>query len=344
MAKKIPLIQPDAQRAVNWNEKAVQAVIDEHGHVLCGIKVDGIRAHLFRQDSGLKIVTRAGHEIPAMSGWHERILGAWDVLGFGEHVVLDCELHIPGVDFQKTSGLLRRNDPLPEEYTPQLVILDVFGMGHLLGQVYGSPSSPSFGHRLTSIARKLGGKTLLTSSDLFVGEAIAAVDSVAALRGYYDQSRLLGYEGLIVKDPRAEVRNGKVAGFWKLKPGCGMPGWEGDGVVIAHVWGDDTKANAGLIVGFRVRLDDGSESNATGLTQAQMEEYTQCVVGCGCVGLCKERGLASDEVSATCRAVNKPYLGRVARIEAMERTNSGSLRHPKFIAFRDLDSAPGELA
>lgn len=323
MAKKTPLIQPDAQRAVNFNEKAVQAVIDEHGHVLCGIKVDGIRAHLFRRDSKLHIVTRAGHEIPAMSEWHERILGTWDVIGFSPEAVLDCELHIPGVDFQKTSGLLRRNDPLGEEYGPQFVILDVYGMDHLLGK---KADSPAFGHRLTSIARKLDGKTLLTSSDLLVGEAIAAVDSVAALRGYYDQSRLLGYEGLIVKDPRAEVRNGKVAGFWKLKPGCGMPGWEGDGVVIGYVWGDADKANAGKIVGFRVRLDDGSESNATGLTQVLMDEYTRAYQACW-----------EDQ-----RPV--PFVGRIARIEAMERTNGGSLRHPKFIAFRDLDGAQGELA
>jgi ATP-dependent DNA ligase len=136
----------------------------------------------------------------------------------------------------------------------------------------------------------------------------------------------MGYEGVIVKDPRAEVRNGKVAGFWKLKPGCGMPGWEGDGVVIGYVWGDADKANAGKIVGFRVRLEDGSESNATGLTQAQMEEYTNAVA-------------PWDHTTKIA-----PYIGRIARIEAMERTNGGSLRHPRFIGFRDLDSAQGELA
>jgi ATP-dependent DNA ligase len=296
----------------------VQAVIDEHGHVLCGIKVDGIRAHLFRRDSKLHIVTRAGHEILAMSEWHERILGTWDVIGFSPEAVLDCELHIPGVDFQKTSGLLRRNDPLGEEYGPQFVILDVYGMDHLLGN---KADSPAFGHRLTSIARKLNGKTLLDSAEIFVGEALTAAYTLDGVRGAYKDARGMGYEGVIVKDPRAEVRNGKVAGFWKLKPGCGMPGWEGDGVVIGYVWGDADKANAGKIVGFRVRLDDGSESNATGLTQAQMEELTAEYNHWG--------------ISA--------HMGRIARIEAMERTNGGSLRHPRFIGFRDLDSAPGDL-
>ncbi|MNJ09311.1 DNA ligase [compost metagenome] len=333
MSKKTPLIQPDAHRAVNWNERAVQAVIDEHGEVYYGLKVDGMRAHLFRIGADadvLKVVTRAGHIIESVSARHEGILAEWDRLGFAKNAVIDAELHIPGTDFQTACGMLRRQRPLDAGVRIQFVVLDVFTQAHLTGEVYGKPSSPTFGHRLTSIARRLEGKTLLTSDDLFVGEAIGKANSIAQVQDGYRYARTLGYEGIIAKDPRAEVRNGKVSGQWKLKPGCGAAGWEGDGVVIGYVWGEAGKANEGKIVGFRVQLNDGSESNATGLTQALIAEYTAAW----------QAWMDADNAEWP----EAPYAGRVARIEAMERTNGGSLRHPKFIAFRDLDSAQGDLA
>lgn len=327
MSKKDPVIAADAHRACNWNEKAIQAVIDEVGYVLVGIKLDGMRCHLYRTGENFEnvvAVTRAGHEILALRDMYPAILRWWNDNGVAVDAVIDSELLIPGKDFQEACGLLRRHAPLPEDATPQFVILDLYRHQDLLKS---DGKTPSYGHRLTGISRKLGGITHLTTDvQLFVGEAIAKTETIDGVRELYSQSRAEGFEGIIVKDPRAEVRNGKVAGQWKLKPGNGAPGWEGDGVVIGYVWGEQGKANEGKIVGFRVRLDDGSESNATGLTQAQIAEYTGEV----------RMGQIIDAHGA--------YIGRVARIEAMERTNSGSLRHPKFVAFRDLDSAPGELA
>ena len=327
MAKATPIIAADAHRAVNWNEKAIQAVIDEVGYVLVGIKLDGMRCHLYRTGENFEnviAVTRAGHEILALRDRYSAILRWWTDKGIAVDAVIDSELLIPGRDFQEACGLLRRHTPLPEDAVPQFVVLDIYRHQDLLKS---DGKTPSYGHRLTGISRKLDGITHLADTDaLFVGEAIAKASNLASVKALYDTARDQCFEGIIIKDPRAEVRNGKVAGQWKLKPGNGAPGWEGDGVVIDYVWGEAGKANAGKIVGFRVRLDDGSESNATGLTQAQIAEYTAEV----------HAGQIMDAHGA--------YMGRVARIEAMERTNSGSLRHPKFVAFRDLDSAPGDLA
>lgn len=336
MAKATPIIAADAHRAVNWNEKAIQAVIDEVGCVLVGIKLDGMRCHLYRTGENFEnviAVTRAGHEILSLRERYPAIKEWWDSKGLAVDGVLDTELLLIGKDFQEACGLLRRHGPLPVEIVPQFVILDLYRQQDLLKS---DGKTPSYGHRLTGISRTLDGVTHLADRLVrdvdFVGEAIAKASNLASVKALYDTARSQGFEGIIVKDPRAEVRNGKVSGQWKLKPGNGAPGWEGDGVVIDYVWGEVGKANEGKIVGFRVRLDDGSESNATGLTQAQIAEYTKEYHDCILTSATGER-----------LDINT-FIGRVARIEAMERTNSGSLRHPKFIAFRDLDSAPGELA
>lgn len=333
MAKKTPILVPDAHRAVNWNEKAIQAVIDEVGYVLVGIKLDGMRCHLYRTGDNYEnvvAVTRAGHEILALRGRYDEIKGIWDDIGLAADGVLDTELIIPGIEFQEASGILRRHEPIDTELCVQFVMLDLYRMQDLLKS---DGQTPSYGHRLTGISRALDGVTHLAEptglrpNSSIVGEAIAKAETIEAVRILYETARVQGFEGIIVKDPRAEVRNGKVSGQWKLKPGNGAPGWEGDGVIIGYVWGEVGKANEGKIVGFRVRLDDGSESNATGLTQAQIAEYTSAVKAAGAQ-----------------RPVQHVFINRIARIEAMEKTSTGSLRHPKFCGFRDLDSAQGVLA
>lgn len=335
MSKKTPVIVPDAHRAVNWNETAVQEVIDAAGHVLVGLKLDGMRCHLYRSGPALDqvmAVTRAGHEVLALRGRYPDILRLWDELGFGKECVLDTELLLPGLPFDELSGHLRRHANLANELHAQFVVLDCYGMQHLLKS---DKQTPAYGHRLTSIARRLGGATHLYTSPQdtrtsITGEAVHKCLTVDAVWQAYRDARAAGLEGIIVKDPRVPVLNGKVKGQWKLKPGNGAPGWEGDGVVIDYVWGEVGKANEGKIVGFRVRLEDGGEVNATGLTQAQIAEYTH-------------EWERFDPRSGR-HSTKGAYMDRIARIEAMEKTASGSLRHPKFCGFRDLDSAQGALA
>ena len=156
-----------------------------------------------------------------------------------------------------------------------------------------------------------------------------SVRSIDDIRDLYQRARAAGYEGLILKDPHLLPRNGKVSGWWKVKPGCGAefaPGFEADGIVVGYVWGDAEKANAGRIVGFRVRLEDGSEVNATGITQEQMALYTV------------------NYKETTTSEWGTPYIGRACRVSGMERTKDGSIRHPHFDGFRDLDSAQGVKA
>jgi hypothetical protein len=87
------------------------------------------------------------------------------------------------------------------------------------------------------------------------------------------------------------------------------------------VWGTPGLGNAGLVVGFTVELEDGTLCDATGLTRSQMLTFTACM-----------HGTAADKAQV---------LGRYAEISYMEKTRTGSLRHPNFVRFRDLEYAPG---
>jgi len=332
MSKVKPRVLPvKAHRAVDWNEKAIRKVIAERGYVFAGIKVDGMRCHVLKIEGGVVFLTRAGIEIPALARYKEDFQAAWlREWNLTDSMVLDCEVWIPSMNFEEGGGVLRRDEVVPHGLV-QFVVLDIISKGQLCAEP--QDLTAAYVARHTGIVGRFPSVFGPQNFDLMVSEALAKVTDVADLPRIYGVSRQMGFEGLVVKDPSLAPRNGKVSGMWKVKPGCGAefaPGWEGDGKIIDYVFGDPTKANRSKIVGFRVALEDGTEVNATGLTQEQMSTYTDEVNAWGAQGL---------------KAVGcSPFIGRYAEVTAMEKTAGGSLRHPSFRRFRDLDSAPGVKA
>lgn len=330
------LWHPKGHRAVDWNEKAIQKVLDEHGCVYAGLKEDGIRCHIFLDDTGtVRITTREGIEIKALEAERQNWQHAFDYVRGGalsylnvnfRDRVIDAEVVVPGIPFEDASGLLRRHEQV--ERHALFVLFDC----PLKGDFDGSaPSGETLIERRALLRTEHWDERLPGSEhpeNWWVYEDSAICYSVADIRNRYEYVRGLGHEGLVIKDPRLAYRQGKVSGWWKVKPGCGAewaPGWEGDGKVVGYVWGDEGKANAGKIVGFRVALEDGTEVNATGLTQAQIAEYTETHSYIMC---------DSDD----------PFIGRYCEVRAMEKTKAGSLRHPSFYAFRDLEYCLGVKA
>lgn len=331
MSKVKPRVLPvKSHRAVDWNEKAIRKVIAERGYVLAGIKVDGMRCHILKIDGEVMFLTREGIEIPALARYKEQFKDAWQKnWALTDYLVLDCEVWIPSMNFEEGGGMLRRDAALPEGLA-QFVVLDIISKEQLLA--HPVELTAPYVSRHAGIVGRFPSVFGEQNFDLMVSEALAKVDNFDDLPRIYGVSRQMGFEGLVIKDPSLKPRNGKVSGMWKVKPGCGAefaPGWEGDGRIIGYVWGDESKANAGKIVGFRVALEDGTEVNATGLTQAQMEEYTSEYTR-----MAKVASMAGPFFA----------LGRYAEVTAMEKTAGGSLRHPSFRRFRDLDSAPGVKA
>lgn len=332
--KKPRLWHPKPHRAVDWNQKAIEKRLAQ-GPLHACVKVDGFRVLIRLNCEGdVVFTTREGIEISSLSGLADHVCSTLFTPDTPMRRVYDGEVWIKGIPFEEMSGLLRRDARLPDEHLKNVHVL-IFDVGLL--EDYEGPDEDRVPNVLTLEERRriLGWLGLRPFRPLIdqpvttlVQEQYWSVQTIADIRDLYQRARAAGYEGLILKDPHLLPRNGKVSGWWKVKPGCGAefaPGFEADGTVVGYVWGDSAKNNAGKIVGFRVRLEDGSEVNATGLTQDQMGRYTS-----NYHATAYEVGIAQTI-----------YIGRACRVSGMERTKDGSIRHPHFDGFRDIDGAEG---
>lgn len=329
--KKPRLWHPKPHRAVDWNQKAIEKRLVQ-GPLQACVKVDGFRVLIRLNCEGdVVFTTREGIEISSLSGLAGHICGTLFTPDTSMRRVYDGEVWIKGIPFEEMSGLLRRDARLPDEHLKNVHIL-IFDVG--LIEDYAGPDADRVPNVLTlEYRRRLLAELGLRPfrplaeppSTLLLQEQYWSVASIEEVKELYQRARAAGYEGLILKDPHLLPRNGKVSGWWKVKPGCGAefaPGFEADGNVIDYVWGDPDKANANKIVGFRVRLEDGAEVNATGLTQALMDQYTR-------------------EFLTAPYGGGQGHIGRACRVSGMERTKDGSIRHPHFDGFRDIDGAEG---
>jgi ATP-dependent DNA ligase len=282
----------EVQRPVDFNEKAVQKVIDRVGHVYVDVKYDGIRGLVFFDGRANKwrIVTRENIEIISIA---DRIAATFANLGVTQQGVYDCEVVVRHVPFDVGSGLLRSFTPLADYHTLMLYIFDIIDIDTRKRSVNHHYPSGWIESAFTLVARAKR-------------EVATSLDKVHIIN---ERNRLNGFEGSVVKDPSQEYTPGKVQGWWKLKPKETH-----DGVITGFVSGTEGKANAGLIVGFEVLLEDGTTCKATGLTQLLMRRVTD---------------------------MPHYYMGRVVEVERMEASGTGASRHPKFKCFRDMAGAEG---
>lgn len=321
MSKVKPrLWKPAGHRAVDWNTSAITKALSK-GPLYAATKEDGFRCHIgYVQPGKFACTTREGIEIESMRPFYKDLSDLWEIeqhpaaLGSGQ--ILDAEVIIRGMSFEDMSGHFRREEPLQEDlrHRVQFVIFDVESRDVLEGS--GARYHP-LRHRRERLSRLLSHRHM--SGDeyrLFYLESPVECTSMGDIHAAYFRARLHGAEGLVLKCPDLPYKNRKVTGWWKVKPGCGAdfaPGFEGDGTVVDVVLGDEDKSNAGKVVGFRVHLEDSTVVSCTGLTLLQMAEYT--------------RAWQED---------NACFFGRQCRVTAMERTSTGSLRHPHFDGFRDI--------
>ena len=306
MAKLPRLWAPKPWRAVDYNEDAILRCIRKHGYVFADPKLDGMRCHILQLDGRWVATSREGIEIQALRGTLQRNSGVLNA-NVSMHTVLDCEVLISGINFEKSTGLLRKHvDDVPEMYQDRVEI-------HVFDAVWKVPdgcmqSDLPLAERQLEMIERLE-RTDNQSDFVPVHYRRVKCTSVIELNAAYDRFRRNGFEGAVYKDPSMPYRNGKVTGWWKRKPDLTV-----GGVVVGLRWGDAGKANEGLVVGFEVELEDGSTCVATGLTQEVMHAVT---------------------------AAPSTYIARAIEVKAMERTAQGNLRHPKFNRWRDTESTKG---
>ena len=254
----------------------------------------------------------------------------------GTGLMIDGEVMVKGVDFNTSSGLIRTKyvkskncafhdgDWDLKSKTTQFrldrdrIKVVVYGIIDL--NVILDPKAEGPIHSVTRLKAEAIVPILqkyFPEIDWVLSESHTVYD-LESLTSLYEEKRLEGHEGLVVKDPLGKWKRGKKSGMWKMKPEETI-----DGTVCGLVWGTPGKANEGKIIGFEVLLEDGMVVNACGLTAEQKDEFTE----------------ACNTDTYILGGVN-PYEGWQCEVSYMEMTPDGSLRHPSFKCWRGTEDNP----
>lgn len=351
-------IKTNPHRAVDYSESGVKKALAAAGSLEAEVKYDGVRLNLPVFPTGeTQWLSRESKPLPALS-WldtsGEDIVATkasdwrWFLKQAGHEVsglMIDGEVMVKGVDFNTSSGLIRTKwlkpdnlkfnnvkfDEMPRKSTgaksklpfllsPEHIQVVVYGVIDL--NVISDPKAEGPIHSVTRLKAEAIVPLLqkyFPEIDWVLSESHTVYD-LESLNSLYEEKRLEGHEGLVVKDPLGKYKRGKKSGMWKMKPEDSI-----DGTVCGLVWGTPGKANEGKVIGFEVLLEDGMVVNACGLTEEQKTEFTETVmVARNCIGS------SGEDI----------YNGYQVQVAFMERFPDGSLRHPSFKCWRGTEDNP----
>lgn len=359
-------LKTNPHRAVDYSESGVKKALAAAGSLEAEVKYDGVRLNLPVFPTGeTQWLSRESKPLPALS-WLDTCgddIGAtkasdwrWFLkqAGYeGTGLMIDGEVMVKGVDFNTSSGLIRTKwlkpdnlkfndvkfDEMPRKSTgaksrlpfllaPEHIQVVVYGIIDL--NVILNPKSEGPIHSVTRLKAEAIVPLLqkyFPEIDWVLSESHTVYD-LESLNSLYEEKRLEGHEGLVVKDPLGNYKRGKKSGMWKMKPEDTI-----DGTVCGLVWGTPGKANEGKVIGFEVLLEDGMVVNACGLTEAQKDEFTSKVKRT--VSFREDFEDFGSEPEDT-----NPYHGFQCEVLYMERFPDGSLRHPSFKCWRGTEDNP----
>lgn len=358
-------------RAVEFNRKAIINALEAAGSLLCEIKYDGIRGMLVvetREDTYAEAHwrTREDKPIPSLeylnSVWGgqyaqwEGFLNDFSCIA-PKGMMIDCELMVSGLSFQKSCGVLRskwvsetnrmfhtepenlpdvvkKSQKIPFKLDPQFLDVVVFAVLPIAEAKAGDDYMVMNCIMQTHADVTVGILNKHIEGIGWRSPARFEVFSMESLDMLFEDVTKQGHEGIIVKDNFGFYRRGKKTGWWKMKPEATV-----DGTVCGLVWGTKGKDNEGKVVGFEVLLEDDMVVNATGLTQDMMEEVTTKVWAAIDAAFIPIRANTVADWDDNFTIVN-PYDGWQVELTYMERTDDGSLRHPNFSCWRGTEDNP----
>lgn len=346
-------IKTNPHRAVDYSESGVKKALEAAGSLEAEVKYDGVRLNIpVFPDGRTEWLSRESKTLPALD--HLATVGQdigacrasdwrWFLKQAGHEVsglMIDGEVMIKGVDFNTSSGLIRtmwsdrknykwnmnpkadmetkKSHKVPFQISPEFLRVVVYGVIDL--NVINDPKAEGPIHSVTRLKAEAIVPLLqkyLPEIDWVLSESHTVYD-LESLNSLYEEKRLEGHEGLVVKDPLGKYKRGKKSGMWKMKPEETI-----DGTVCGLVWGTPGKANEGKVIGFEVLLEDGMVVNACGLTEEQKDEFTE----------------ACNTDTYILGGIN-PYEGWQCEVLFMERFQDGSLRHPSFKCWRGTEDNP----
>lgn len=335
-------LKTNPHRAVDYSEYGIKKALEAAGSLEAEVKYDGVRLNLMVLREGETYwLSRESKPLPALEWMNSELGNAWTQADWrwflrqagyeGIGLMIDGEVMVKGVDFNTSSGLIRTKyrDHKNHEFavggtpTDRKSRKELFNLKpeHIKVIVYGIIDLPTIEsgaegpiHSVTRLKAEAIVPLLqkyFPEIDWVLSESHTVYD-LESLNSLYEQKRLEGHEGLVVKDPLGKYKRGKKSGMWKMKPSE-----EADGHVVRPVWGTDGLANEGLVIGFDVMLENGMEVSATNISRALMSEFTENV--------------KSDP---------DYYKGWACQITYMEETPDGSLRHPSFDKWRGTEDNP----
>lgn len=344
-------LKTNPHRAVDYSESGVKKALAAAGSLEAEVKYDGVRLNIpVFPDGRTEWLSRESKTLPALD--HLSTVGQdigacrasdwrWFLKQAGHEVsglMIDGEVMVKGVDFNTSSGLIRtmwsdrknykwnmnpkanmdtkKSNKVPFQISPEFLQVVVYGVIDL--NVINDPKAEGPIHSVTRLKAEAIVPLLqkyFPEIDWVLSETHTVFD-LESLNSLYEEKRLEGHEGLVVKDPLGKWKRGKKSGMWKMKPDETI-----DGTVCGLVWGTPGKANEGKVIGFEVLLEDGMVVNACGLTEEQKDEFTSEV-----------KRQEDEEVN--------PYHGWQVEVLFMERFPDGSLRHPSFSKWRGTEDNP----
>lgn len=317
----------NAAKPVKYSEKAIAARLASSGSLIADVKLDGLRCHLVikptadingRRAARCYALSRTNKMIPSLvelfSTPEEQLRLAVFLAEsrYPDGIIVDGEALVKGMTFQQSSGRLRSKKALPVNQ----LLFYVYGILPLHEVMANDKLDIDTANCVMQMHVRVALHQLRKELPEVAWMETPSYDvfSMDELNELYERVRESGHEGLVIKDPMDCWHRGKKAGWWKVKPSD-----EADGNVIEPVWGTEGKANEGLVIGFDVLLENGRVVTVTGITKAQMQEFTMNV-----------------------KTNPDFYKDWAVEISYMEETDDGSLRHPSFKQWRGLETAPTE--
>lgn len=337
-------------KPVDFNEKAVALVIERSGSLIADIKHDGVRCELVikptadingRPAGRAYAFSRSDKLLPSL---RELFTDEKDQLLLGQllreslyptGIVIDGEVMVKGMTFQKSSGRIRSKQPIPVEQ------LEFVVYGYLPLQHFVDNDKRATFDTATCVMQEQIKVLVIQLRDILPQMSWSQCQSydvfdLPSLYELYEHVREAGHEGLVLKDPLHPWHRGKKVGWWKMKPENTT-----DGRVVGVLWGTPGKKYEGKVIGFEVELEDnGVVVNVDGLTDADVEKYTKQYIEAqeGMAGNLKEDH--PDYVRQPADGEANPFRHWAIQVKFMEWTEDGSLRHPKFDRWRGTESDP----
>ncbi len=350
-------IKTNPHRAVDYSESGIKKALAAAGSLEAEVKYDGVRLNLPVLSEGETYwLSRASKPLPALEWMNSELGNAWTQADWrwflrqagyeGVGLMIDGEVMVKGVDFNTSAGLIRTKwlKPSNEEFAEcypgrgnkvpfwvarsrlQVVVYGVVDMTTIADPKAEGPIHSVTRLKAEAIVPLL--QKYFPEIDWVLSESHTVYD-LESLNSLYEEKRLEGHEGLVVKDPLGKYKRGKKSGMWKMKPEETI-----DGTVCGLVWGTPGKANEGKVIGFEVLLEDGMVVNACGLTEEQKNEFTAEVFNRN--GIDSQR----EYEELLCIETFNPYGGWQCEVLFMERFPDGSLRHPSFKCWRGTEDNP----